>query len=94
MSAPNLYGIPICVVYRRRRILMRSRSNLPPIMKSALRPWSPDERVTPFVAGDDRPPGDGAPTPGEVLSEVGLLLAIHLAVAFAVSMTLRLWGIA
>jgi hypothetical protein len=34
------------------------------------------------------------PAPGEVLAEIGLLLAIHLAVAFAVVVTLRVSGIA
>jgi hypothetical protein len=63
-------------------------------MKPALRLWSSDERVTPVVTGDDRPRGDSTPTPGEVLTEAGLLLAIHLAVAFAVALTLRLCGIA
>lgn len=45
-----------------------------------------DHRV-PATAGD-------CPTPGEVLTEIGLLLAIHLAAAFAVAVTLRLFGIA
>jgi hypothetical protein len=34
------------------------------------------------------------PAPREVLGEIGLLLAIHLAAAFAVVMALRLFGIA
>ena len=63
-------------------------------MKPAIRPWSPEERATPVAAGDERPHVDGTPTPGEVLTEAGLLLAIHLAVAFAVALTLRLCGIA
>ena len=63
-------------------------------MKPAFRPWSPDEHAAPVATGDERPPMDGAPTPGEVLTEAGLLLAIHLAVAFAVALTLRLCGIA
>jgi len=37
--------------------------------------------------------GDG-PTSGEVLAEFGVLLTIHLAVAFAIAVTLRLFGIA
>jgi len=41
----------------------------------------------PSAAGD-------CPTSGDVLTEIGLLLAIHLAVAFAVALTLRLFGIA
>ena len=36
----------------------------------------------------------GWPTPAEVLSEIGMLLLTHLAVAFAVTVTLRLLGIA
>ena len=41
----------------------------------------------PPVAGD-------FPAPGEVLVEIGLVLAIHLAVALAVILTLRAFGIA
>ncbi len=41
----------------------------------------------PSAAGD-------FPTPGEVLTDIGLLLAIHLAAAIAVVVTLRLFGIA
>lgn len=37
--------------------------------------------------------GDG-PTSGEILAEIGVLLTIHLAVAFAATVTLRLFGIA
>jgi hypothetical protein len=36
----------------------------------------------------------GYPQPGEVLGEVGLILAVHLAVAVAVTLTLRAFGIA
>lgn len=36
----------------------------------------------------------GCPTPGEVLTEIGLLLTIHLAVAFAIALALRWFGIA
>jgi hypothetical protein len=63
-------------------------------MKPVFRSWSSDERATHDVADGDRRPPAGAPTPGEVLTEAGLLLAIHLAVAFAVALTLRLCGIA
>ena len=44
----------------------------------------------------DRAPSaaGGYPTPGEVLAEIGMLLMIHLAVAFAITVTLRLFGIA
>ena len=46
-------------------------------------------------AADRAPSATGDyPTPGEVLTEIGLLLAIHLALAFAVAVTLRLFGIA
>lgn len=34
-----------------------------------------------------------APAVGEVMSEIGLLLAIHLAIALAVAMTLGVFGI-
>ena len=36
----------------------------------------------------------GFPQPGEVLGEIGLILAVHLAVAVAVTLTLRAFGIA
>jgi hypothetical protein len=41
----------------------------------------------PPVAGD-------FPAPGEMLVEIGLVLAIHLAVALAIILTLRAFGIA
>ena len=44
------------------------------------------DRRAPSATGD-------YPTPGEVLAEIGLLLLLHLAVAFAVTLTLRLFGI-
>ena len=48
------------------------------------------------VDTDHRAPSatGGYPTPGEVLTEIGMLLAIHLAAAIAVAVTLRLFGIA
>ena len=46
------------------------------------------------AAAGRRPLLATGPTPGEVLTEIGLLLAIHLALAFAVAVTLRLFGIA
>jgi len=48
------------------------------------------------VDADHRAPSaaGGYPTPGEVLTEIGMLLTIHLAAAFAVAVTLRLLGIA
>jgi hypothetical protein len=36
----------------------------------------------------------GFPQPGEMLGEIGLILAVHLAVAAAVALTLRAFGIA
>jgi hypothetical protein len=48
---------------------------------------SVDTDRAPSAAGD-------YPTPGEVLTEIGVLLAIHLAAAIAVAVTLRLFGIA
>ena len=44
-------------------------------------------------AHDRAPPAaDGFPSSGEVLAEIGLLLAIHLTVALAVTVTLRWCG--
>jgi hypothetical protein len=40
-----------------------------------------------------RPLAGDAPAPGEVLVEIGLILAAHLAVAIAVTLTLRAFGI-
>ena len=34
------------------------------------------------------------PQPGAILAEIGLILAVHLAVAIAVTLTLRAFGIA
>jgi hypothetical protein len=42
----------------------------------------------------ESPLADDFPAPGEVLVEIGLVLAIHLAVALAVILTLRAFGIA
>lgn len=36
----------------------------------------------------------GYPAPGEVLTEIGLLLTVHLAVAFAIALALRWFGLA
>jgi hypothetical protein len=44
-------------------------------------------RQAPSAAG-------GHPTPGDMLTEIGLLLTIHLAVAFAIALALRWFGIA
>ena len=54
--------------------------------RTPLRPAESLDRV-PSVTSDQ-------PTPGEVLTEIGILLAIHLAVAMAVALTLRAFGIA
>jgi hypothetical protein len=55
-------------------------------IRTLSRPVDTDHRA-PAAAGD-------CPRPGEVLTEIGLLLAIHLVVALAVTETLRLLGIA
>ena len=73
---------------------MQPRSTLPRAMKPFFRPWPSDEPVIHDAVDGDRRPVSGVPTPGEVLTEAGLLLAVHLAVAFAVALTLRLCGIA
>ena len=41
----------------------------------------------------EAPVASDLPTPSEVLTEIGLLLAIHLAVALAIILTLRAFGI-
>jgi hypothetical protein len=48
------------------------------------------------VDSDHRAPSaaGNCPTPGEVLTEIGMLLTIHLAAAFAVAVTLRFFGVA
>jgi hypothetical protein len=62
-------------------------------MRSARRSfWLPDDHATQRMA-DRRPLADDAPALGEVLVEVGLILAAHLAVAIAVTLTLRSFGI-
>jgi hypothetical protein len=48
---------------------------------------SVDTDRAPSAAGD-------CPTSGEVLTEIGVLLAIHLAVAIVITVTLRLFGVA
>jgi hypothetical protein len=51
-------------------------------------------RATRAAARRHEPPvASDLPAPGEVLAEIGLLLAIHLAVALAVVLTLRAFGI-
>ena len=55
-------------------------------IRTLSRPVDTDHRA-PSAAGD-------CPTAGEVLTEIGLLLAIHVVVALAVTETLRLLGIA
>ena len=57
---------------------------------------SPVRTLWRSVDTDHRAPSAAGdyPTPGEVLAEIGMLLAIHLAAAIAVTVTLRLFGIA
>ena len=73
---------------------MQSRSNLLRVMKPVSRLWPSSAPPAHQAIGDDRWRSDATPTPGEVLTEAGMLLAIHLAVAFAVALSLRLCGIA
>jgi hypothetical protein len=56
---------------------------------------SPIRILSRSVDTDHRAPSAAGayPRPGEVLTEIGLLLAIHLVVALAVTETLRLFGI-
>jgi hypothetical protein len=64
-------------------------------MKLSLRYfWRSAVRATRATAPRHEPPvASDLPAPGEVLTEIGLLLAIHLAVALAVILTLRAFGI-
>jgi hypothetical protein len=57
---------------------------------------SPIRILSRSVDTDHRAPSaaGGYPTPGEVLTEIGVVLAIHLAAAVVVIVTLRLFGIA
>jgi len=62
-------------------------------MRVSVRFLSRSADVTPD-ASDRAPPVVGAfPAPREVLGEIGLLLAIHLAAAFGVVMALQSFGI-
>jgi hypothetical protein len=72
---------------------LRAKGPISRPMRSVRRSfWRPDDHAAPRVA-DHRLLADDAPTPGEVLVEVGLILAAHLAVAIAVTLTLRAFGI-
>ena len=64
-------------------------------MKLSLRYfWRSSARATRARARrHESPVGSDFPAPGEVLAEIGLLLAIHLAVALAILLTLRAFGI-
>jgi hypothetical protein len=64
-------------------------------MKSALRYFRhPAERAARLTMRRQRAPAaEDFPVFGEVLAEIGLILAIHLAVALAVTLTLRASGI-
>ena len=66
----------------------------PPAFRSAtgLTPRRASARQRSFPA--DCRTTSGFPQPGEVLGEIGLILAVHLAVAVAVTLTLRAFGIA
>ena len=55
------------------------------VRPTARRPWT-------YPA--DTEAASGFPQPGLVLGEIGLILAVHLAVALAVTVTLRAFGIA
>ena len=46
----------------------------------------------PYLRAPDIPEPPNFPAPGEVLGEIGFLLAIHLAVALAVVLTLASLG--
>jgi hypothetical protein len=57
-------------------------------MKSALRFIR-----RPLQRAHDQPLAGGVPTPAEVAGEIGLILALHLAAAAAVTLTLRAFGL-
>jgi hypothetical protein len=59
-------------------------SSVPDLAAPRTRHWS--------SPADSRPPV-GSPRPGAVLSEIGLLLGIHLAVALAVTLILQVSGV-
>jgi hypothetical protein len=63
-------------------------------MKPALRSWFSDQPAGRDSIRDGQQRDGATPTLGDVLTEAGLLLAVHLASAFAVTLTLRLCGIA
>lgn len=59
-----------------------------PAMKSASRfVRRPQQRA------HDQPLAGGVPTPAEVLGEIGLMLALHLAAAAAITLALRAFGV-
>ena len=63
-------------------------------MKSALRnSRRPTERAARLTSRHRVPAARGYPAFGEVLAEIGLILAIHLGVALAVTLTLLAYGI-
>jgi hypothetical protein len=63
-----------------------------PVQHADRSPALPTRLSNPLQARTE-PPAD-APRFGEVMCEIGLLLAIHLSVAFAIVASLRLSGIA
>jgi hypothetical protein len=64
-------------------------------MKLSLRYfWRSAVRATRATVPCHEPPvASDLPAPGEVLTEIGLLLAIHLAMALAITLTLPAFGI-
>ena len=56
--------------------------------------WRSAARAAPAASPrQESPVASHFPAPGEVLTEIGLLLAIHLAVALAITLTLPAFGI-
>jgi hypothetical protein len=62
-------------------------------MKASLRYFRRPAEHAAHSAGRRRSPVADFPAPGEVLLEIGLMLAIHLAIALAIIVTLQAFGI-
>jgi hypothetical protein len=63
-------------------------------MKASLRYFRrPEEHAANPAARGRSPVAGDTPAPGEVLLEIGLMLAIHLAIALAIILTLQAFGI-
>jgi hypothetical protein len=76
---------------------LHDRAHLHRVMKSPLRYYfsSSGAHAKRSTAREPQPPVAGDfPAPGEVLLEIGLVLAIHLAVGLAIVLTLRTFAIA